>query len=474
MTITVAIVGRPNVGKSTLFNRLIGRRLALVDDRPGVTRDIREGIAGSGGVRFTILDTAGVCGPETVSFEADLRKMTDGAIKACDACLFVVDARAGVTGADRDLAAMLRKRASRVILLANKAEARDAVAGSHEFYALGIGEPMPISAEHGEGIGTVLDRLRMIAEERAETAERPETFRTEPGELGGACTAGNHAGRPIQIAVIGRPNAGKSTLVNRIVGYERFLTGPEAGITRDAISVSIDWRGTPVRIWDTAGLRRKSRVRERLERLSVSDALRAVRFSDVVVVLMDAGCPLESQDLKIADLAVQEGRAVVVAANKWDCGSGRRWTAADLGERFTRLLPQLRGAPLLMISARTGKGLERLQDAVVSAHDVWNRRVPTADLNRWLADMLALHPPPAPGGRRVRMRYITQVKTRPPGFIIMCSRPEEIDESYRRYLINGLRDDFDFPGTPIRLTLRARPERNPFRTGKSVRPGRRG
>ena len=336
MTITVAIVGRPNVGKSTLFNRLIGRRLALVDDRPGVTRDYREGIAGSGDVRFTILDTAGVCGPETVSFEAEMRRMTDSAIDSCDACLFVVDSRAGVTGADRDLAAVLRKRASQVILLANKSEARDALAGSQEFFSLGIGEPIPISAEHGEGIGEVLGRLREIAEECEGKPGLPDASATETGGGEGAGTAGNRPDRPIQIAVVGRPqrrkvHAGQPDRRIRAVP----LAGPEAGITRDAISVSIDWRGTPVRIWDTAGLRRKSRIRERLEKLSVTDALRAVRFSDVVVVLMDAGCPLESQDLKIADLAVQEGRAVVVAANKWDRGSERRWSAADLGERFS-------------------------------------------------------------------------------------------------------------------------------------------
>ena len=460
---TVAIIGRPNVGKSTLFNRLVGRRLALVDDSPGVTRDVREGLVRHGQFTCRILDTAGVGDPDADSLGQAMISFARSAAEAADVCLFTVDARAGVTALDQELAMSLRRTTHRLLLLANKAEGSAVQSAVNEFFALGLGEPLAVSAEHGDGIGELFVRLQEISEElRDESTNRdddqsdvdvPVAEEVEPVGVD----------RPLRISVIGRPNAGKSTLVNRILGQDRFLTGPEAGITRDANSVRFDWNGTPVQIWDTAGLRKKARVVGKIEKLSVADALRAVQFSEVVVVLVETARPFESQDTRIVDLVAREGRAVVVAVNKWDLAHDRQNRLRILKEEFRRLLPQVKGAPLVPVSALTGSGFERLHAAVLSAHDVWNRRVSTGELNRWLAGVVAAHPPPAPGGRRVKMRYITQAKTRPPGFVIMCSRPEHVGDDYRRYLVNGLRSAFDLPGTPIRLTLRSRPERNPFR-----------
>ncbi|MDE2792377.1 MAG: ribosome biogenesis GTPase Der [Paracoccaceae bacterium] len=479
--LTVAIVGRPNVGKSTLFNRLIGRRLALVDDSPGVTRDIREGRMRRGDLDLTLLDTAGMSGPTAKRLEAGMRVLAERAIDSADACLFMVDARDGLTVLDVELAELLRKRDRALLLLTNKAEGRIGHIAWQEFYSLGLGEPLAISAEHGEGLDDLYAWLQRwadshTAETRNDDSQRVNELEsglgpqpepeTDPEPKPAALAAGSeHGADPLRIAVVGRPNAGKSTLVNQILGRERLLTGPEAGITRDAISVGLEWKGTPIRIWDTAGLRKKAKVAGKLEKLSVGDALRAVRFSEVVVVLLDAGCPFESQDLKIADLAAREGRAVVVAINKWDRVDDRRTTLASLGETFVRLLPQLRGAPMVTVSATKGTGINRLHAAIRSAHDVWNRRIPTGELNRWLERATALHPPPAPGGRRLKLRYVTQVKTRPPGFVVMCSRSGQLGDDYRRYLINSLRETFELPGTPIRLTVRSRPERNPYRPG---------
>ena len=466
---TLAIVGRPNVGKSTLFNRLVGRRLALVDDRPGVTRDLREGEARLGGLRFAVLDTAGLEEVTDDSLPGRMRRLTERAIAEADACLFVIDARTGVTPVDEALAELLRRSGTPVILAANKVEGRAADGGVIEAYALGLGDPVPLSAEHGEGMGDLIAALAPLvdAHDRAPEADLPETdVDVEDTE------DGDHApteARPLRIAVLGRPNAGKSTLVNAIVGEERLLTGPEAGITRDAIALRASWRGTPVRIFDTAGMRKRAKVQDKLEKLSVADGLRAVRFAEVVVVLLDAAIPFETQDLRLADLAETEGRAVVVAVNKWDAEEDRGAKLRELREAMERLLPQLRGAPLVTVSALTGRGLDRLHAAVLRAHEVWNRRVPTAPLNRWLAEAVEAHPPPAPGGRRIKMRYATQVKARPPAFVVMCSRPEKVPESYSRYLVNGLRDDFDMPGTPIRLTLRSQADRNPYKDRR--RPG---
>ena len=474
MSFALAIVGRPNVGKSTLFNRLVGKRLALVDDQPGVTRDLREGAARLGELRFVAIDTAGIEEAAGSSLQGRMRKLAERAIETADICLFLIDARAGVLPADEAFANVLRRKAKRVILGANKAEGTAGDAGLIDAYALGLGDPIRLSAEHGEGMGELLDALRPHAcggaangaiqnsapATRAKTDDEAETPQSPS------------ANRPLRIAVVGRPNAGKSTLVNTILGEDRLLTGPEAGITRDAISVALDWAGAPVRIFDTAGMRKKARVRDKIEKLSVADGLRAVSFAEVVVVLLDAVIPFEQQDLRIADLAEREGRAVVVALNKWDMEKDRQSGLAELKKRFERLLPQLRGASLVAVSAKTGFGIDRLRAAVLKAHEVWNRRVTTARLNLWLAEMIEAHPPPAPGGRRIRLRYASQVKSRPPAFVIMCSLPEKVPASYRRYLVRGLRESFDMPGTPIRLTLRSRADRNPYKNRKKPAPSR--
>ena len=471
MSFTLAIVGRPNVGKSTLFNRLVGRRLALVDDTPGVTRDLREGEARLGDLRFTVIDTAGLEEATDDSLQGRMRRLTERAVAMADVSLFLIDARAGITPVDEALADMLRRSGKPVLLGANKAEGAAADGGVIDAYALGLGEPLRLSAEHGEGMGELMYELRPLVALAEAQSPDPETDVTVEEDDDDAPRVPTRD-RPLQVAVVGRPNAGKSTLVNAILGEDRLLTGPEAGITRDAISVAADWNGTPIRIFDTAGMRRKAKVQEKLEKLSVSDGLRAVKFAEVVVILLDAAIPFEQQDLRLADLAEREGRAVVVAVNKWDVEEDRQAKLAALKEAFARLLPQLRGAPLVTVSALTGRGLDRLHAAVTSAHAVWNRRVPTAALNRWLAEMLEAHPPPAPGGRRIRMRYATQAKTRPPGFVVMTSHPEAVPESYRRYLVNGLREDFDMPGTPIRLTLRGQGDANPFKGRTKSTPSR--
>ncbi|MGY6634969.1 MAG: ribosome biogenesis GTPase Der [Alkalilacustris sp.] len=475
MSFTLAIVGRPNVGKSTLFNRLVGKRLALVDDRPGVTRDLREGAARLFDLRFTVLDTAGLELATDDSLPGRMRRLTERAVEAADVCLFVVDARAGLTPADSEFAEILRKRARHVILAANKAEGRAGEGGLIDAYGLGLGEPVRLSAEHGEGLDELRDRLAPLAAEFEAAAETPLVEIDVLDDDDEAPEADAHAptaARPLQIAVVGRPNAGKSTLINAVLGEDRLLTGPEAGITRDAISVAAEWAGTPVRIFDTAGMRKRARVQDKLEKLSVADGLRAVRFAEVVVVLLDAQIPFETQDLRIADLAEEEGRAVVVAVNKWDTVEDRPARLRELKAMFDRLLPQLRGAPLVTVSAATGQGLGRLHDAIRTAHEVWNRRITTARLNQWLAGMVAAHPPPAPGGRRIRLRYMTQVKTRPPGFVVMCSNPEELPDAYRRYLVGGLRDAFDLPGTPIRLMMRSQADRNPYKDRRKAGPSR--
>ena len=478
MSFTLAIVGRPNVGKSTLFNRLVGKRIALVDDTPGVTRDLREGAARLGDLRFTVIDTAGLEDATDDSLEARMRRLTERAVEMADICLFVIDARAGVTPTDEIFADILRKRAGHVILAANKAEGSAADAGVYEAWGLGLGDPIALSAEHGEGLNDLYARLAPLSDGYTARAdeEAPETDvaleETDADDETVPAYAGPTPARPLQIAVVGRPNAGKSTLINTILGEERLLTGPEAGITRDAISLRLDWDGLPVRLFDTAGMRKKARVQGKLEKLSVADGLRAVRFAEVVVLLLDAAIPFESQDLRLADLAEREGRAVVVAVNKWDIEADRQGKLRALKEAFDRLLPQLRGAPLVTVSATTGRGLDRLRDAVAKAHEVWNRRIPTAQLNRWLAGMVESHPPPAPGGRRIKLRYMTQAKTRPPGFVVMCSHPDKMPESYRRYLVGGLRSDFDMPGTPIRLHLRSQSDRNPWKGRKTPGPSR--
>ena len=478
MTFTLAIVGRPNVGKSTLFNRLVGRRLALVDDQPGVTRDLREGDAKLFDLRFTVIDTAGLEEVTDDSLQGRMRRLTERAVDMADVCLFLIDGRTGVTPSDQVFADILRRKSAKVIVGVNKAEGAAGDSGAIEAWSLGLGDPVRMSAEHGEGMDDLYHILRPMGDFYAERAEADAPLvdvDISEDEAEGEGDVESHrptAQKPLQIAVIGRPNAGKSTLINKIIGEERLLTGPEAGITRDAISVKSVWMGTHTRIFDTAGMRKKARINDKLEKLSVSDGLRAVRFAEVVVVLLDVGIPFEQQDLRIADFAETEGRAVVIAVNKWDLEVDKQDKLTALREMFERLLPQLRGAPMVTVSAKTGKGLDRLHAAIVKAHDVWNRRVSTARLNTWLGAMVEAHPPPAPGGRRIKLRYMTQVKTRPPGFIVMCSNPDGMPESYKRYLVNGLREHFDMPGTPIRLTMRSQGEKNPFKGRHYSTPSR--
>jgi GTP-binding protein len=455
MSFTVAIVGRPNVGKSTLFNRLIGKRLALVDDLPGVTRDRREGRARLGDLAFTAIDTAGLAEAAPESLTGRMQEQTEAAISAADAVLFLIDARAGATPADRAFADLVRKSGKPAILIANKSEGSAGEAGVLEAYELGLGEPIAISAEHGEGLADLYAGLRAaLPDATAPAAE------VEQGDAGGDIEQKTAERRAIRIAVVGRPNCGKSTLVNRLLGEERLLTGPEAGITRDAIAVDLTWQDRPFRVHDTAGLRRRSRVEEKLEKLSVADALNAVRFAEVVVLLMDAQKPFEEQDLRIADLIEREGRALVIGMNKWDLIEPRPGAIKKLREETDHWLPQVKGVPVVAVSGLTGAGLDRLMQAVIDGHAVWNRRVETSALNRWIAAVVAAHPPPAVSGRRIRLDYITQPKSRPPTFVLFTSRADALPDAYRRYLVNSLRETFDLAGTPIRLTLREK--KNPY------------
>jgi len=447
MSFTLAIVGRPNVGKSTLFNRLVGARRALVDDRPGVTRDRREGEGKLGDLSFRVIDTAGLERAAPESLSAKTQAQTATAVAQADAILFLVDARAGATPADRAFADLVRKSGKPAILVANKSEGRAGEAGALESYALGLGDPVAISAEHGEGLADLYDALRAALPQA--TAEADEEAAPE-----------ETAEKPIRIAVVGRPNTGKSTLINRLLGEERLVTGPEAGITRDAIAVDLDWHGRHMRIHDTAGLRRRSRIEEKLEKLSIADTLNAIRFAEVVIVLVDAQAPFEEQDVRIADLVEREGRAIVIGFNKVDLVEREPGARQRLRENVDRVLPQIKGVPVVAISARSGEGLDHLMKSVIEAHDVWNRRVPTAALNRFLAHASETHPPPAIRGRRIRLDYMTQPKARPPTFVLFSSRAAALPDTYRRYLINGLREAFALPGTPIRLTLRGKA--NPY------------
>jgi GTPase len=453
MSFTVAIVGRPNVGKSTLFNRLVGKRLALVDDTPGVTRDRREGRARLGDLEFSVFDTAGLdeAAPETLT--ARMQAQTKAAMEASDAVLFLIDARAGALPADRVFADLVRKSGKPAIVVANKSEGRGAEAGVLSAYELGLGEPVAISAEHGEGLADLYVALRAALP--CATAQMPATPE-KPVEQA-----------PLRIAVVGRPNSGKSTLVNRLLGEERLLTGVEPGITRDAIAVDLTWQGRHFRIHDTAGLRRKSRVEQKLEKLSVADALNAVRFAEVVILLMDAQKPFEEQDLRIADLIEREGRALILALNKWDLLEQRPGAIAKFREEADHWLPQIKGVPVVATSGLTGEGLDRLLQAVIDVLAVWSRRVETSALNRWLAEAVSSHPPPAVSGRRIRLDYITQPKARPPSFVLFTSRADAVPDAYRRYLINSLRETFGLPGTPIRLTLREK--KNPYAKRKRKR-----
>src|SRR5579863_6401450 len=450
MGLTVAIVGRPNVGKSTLFNRLAGQRLALVDDTPGVTRDRREGEAALGDLRFRVIDTAGLEEAEEGTLAARVQDQTARALENADVALFLIDARAGITPLDRHFADWLRRRSIPVILVANKSEGRSSNSGVYEAFALGMGEPIALSAEHGEGLAELYAALVPLADRLA--ADERVAISREIIEANGE--------KPLQLAIVGRPNVGKSTLVNRLLGQERSLTGPEAGITRDAIATLWQWQGRPVRLIDTAGLRRRGKVAEKLEKLSVADSLRAIRFAEVVILVIDAEQMLEKQDLTIAHMIEEEGRALVLAVNKWDAVEDKQGALRRLKDRIDVSLPQLAGLRFVTLSALTGAGVAKLMPTVMTAYDAWNRRIGTPMLNRWLAAAQERHPPPLVEGRRLRLRYMTQANTRPPTFALFASRPGELPESYRRYLVNLMRDDFDLPGVPIRVMLRK--GKNPY------------
>ncbi|SMD03259.1 ribosome biogenesis GTPase Der [Rhizobium sp. RU36D] len=473
MSFTVAIVGRPNVGKSTLFNRLVGKKLALVDDTPGVTRDRRPGEAKLIDLRFTIIDTAGLeeAGPDTL--EGRMRAQTEAAIDEADLTLFVVDAKFGLTPLDKTFGELLRRSGKPVVLVANKSEARGSDGGFYDAFTLGLGEPVPISAEHGGGMLDLRDAIvAAIGEERAfpepdDVAETDVSVSFDGEMEDDEAEPAYDETKPLRVAIVGRPNAGKSTLINRFLGEDRLLTGPEAGITRDSISVEWDWRGRTIKMFDTAGMRRKAKVTEKLEKLSVADGLRAIRFAETVVIVFDATIPFEKQDLQIVDLVLREGRAAVLAFNKWDLVEDAQAFLADLREKTERLLPQARGIRAVPISGQTGYGLDKLMQSIIDTDRVWNKRISTARLNRWLDSATTQHPPPAASGRRVKLKYMTQVKARPPAFMISCTRPDALPESYIRYLTNGLRSDFDMPGVPIRIHFKA--GENPFEGRKRNR-----
>ena len=451
MSFSLAIIGRPNVGKSTLFNRLVGKKLALVDDRPGVTRDRREGAAKLADLSFTVIDTAGLEEGAEASLEGRMRQQTEAAIEQADAILFMIDARAGVTPDDKYFADLVRRAGKPVVLAANKAEGRAGEAGFFEAYTLGLGDPVPLSAEHGEGMIDLFDALRLALPEATEApieedeAAAPLRFDDEDG-------SDLDITKPLRITVVGRPNAGKSTLINRLLGEERLLVGPEAGITRDSIGIDFEWRDRKMKLFDTAGLRRRARVTDKLEKLAGADALRAVRFSEVVVLLVDSTIPFEKQDLTIADIAASEGRAVVIGLGKWDLIEDRGKTLIRLREEAERLLAQLRGCPVVPVSGATGEGLDELMRAVIAVHETWNKRISTARLNRWLINTIEQNPPPAVSGRRIKIRYMTQPKSRPPHFVLFGNQLDELPTSYERFLINGLRKTFDFPGVPLRIS----------------------
>jgi GTP-binding protein len=445
---TVAIVGRPNVGKSTLFNRLVGKRLALVDDRPGVTRDRREGEAKLLGLDFRVIDTAGFEDEDPHTLPGRMRQQTEAAVRDADAALFLIDGRDGVTPLDEEIARWLRAETTPVVVVANKAEGRAGQEGAYEAYRLGLGDPVPISAEHGEGVADLFEALRPHVEHEHFDADEDEPD-------------GEH---PLKIAIVGRPNAGKSTLVNRMIGEDRMITGPEAGITRDSISLDWEWKGRPVRLVDTAGLRKRAKVEDKLERLSAADTKRSIDYAEVVVLLLDATRGLEAQDLRIAAQVIEEGRALIIALNKWDVAENASALFNGVKAALAEGLAQLRDVPVLTVSAKTGKGIDTILDVAFDLREQWSRRIPTGELNRWFEDAVEANPPPAPKGQRIKLRYITQVKSRPPTFVVFGNRTDELPESYRRYLVNAMRRDLKLGPVPLRLDFRGRT--NPFDKGR--------
>jgi GTP-binding protein len=444
---TVAIVGRPTGAKSTLSTRLVGKRLALVDPRPGVTRDRREGEATLLGLDFRVIDTAGFEDEDSETLPGRMRQQTEAAVREADAALFLIDAREGVTPLDEEIGRWLRVESTPVIVVANKAEGNAGESGILDAYRLGLGEPLGLSAEHGEGIADLFQALQPLVE-REKAEEENESS----------------AGAPLKLAVVGRPNAGKSTLVNRMIGEERMITGPEAGITRDSISIQWEWNGQPVQLVDTAGLRKRAKVDDKLERLSAADTRRAIDYAEVVVLLLDATRGLESQDLKIAAQVIEEGRALVIALNKWDVAEHASSLFNGVKAALAEGLAQLRDVPLLTVSAKTGKGIDTILKVAFELREAWSKRVPTGELNRWFENAVEANPPPAPKGQRIKLRYITQVKTRPPSFVVFGNRTDELPESYRRYLVNALRRDLDLGPIPLRLDFRGRA--NPFDAGR--------
>ena len=482
MGFTIAIVGRPNVGKSTLFNRLVGKRLALVDDTPGVTRDRRSARGRIGDMQFDIIDTAGLEEGKTGTLSDRMRIQTEQALREADVTLMLYDARTGITPMDEHFALWLRRSKAHCILAANKCEGKLADANVYEAYSLGLGEPLAISAEHGEGLGelyqSIVEALTDQGIDPYEDENRlKEAAARAPKETGPSEgdleyefvdeDAEEAEARPLRMAIVGRPNAGKSTLINTLVGEDRLIVGPEAGLTRDSISVPWEWDGMPVKLFDTAGMRKRARVTEKLEKLSVADGLRAVQFAEVVVLLLDSERGIERQDLKIAELVVKEGRALVIALNKWDAVDDRLAAKRQLTDSLTKSLPQLKGVKVVNFSGLTGKGVQHLMPAVKEAYEIWNARIPTAAFNRWLADVLEKHPAPSVAGRRIKIRYGAQIKTRPPTFSLFCNRPDDLPDSYKRYLENELRRDFDLPGVPLRLHLRK--SDNPYEGRKRKR-----
>jgi len=462
---TIAIIGRPNVGKSTLFNRLVGKKLALVDDRPGVTRDRREGEARLGDLAFKIIDTAGLEEGDQESLPGRMRAQTEMAIELADAIFFVFDSRAGLTPDDRFFASLVRRADKPLILIANKAEGRAGEAGAVEGYDLGLGDPVPLSAEHGDGFAELYAAIREALPEQTELpAEEDEA---EARLVLGEDEDGSELdiSKPLRIAIIGRPNAGKSTLLNTIIGQDRLLTGPEPGLTRDTIGLDFEWHGRKVKMFDTAGLRRRAKVEDKLEKLAGHDALRAAKFAEVVVLLLDATIPFEKQDLTLADLVEREGRALVIGLNKWDLIENKSAKLAELREEALRLLPQVKGAPVVPLAGATGDGIEHLMHSIFRVHEVWNKRISTARLNRWLAAALEKSPPPAVSGRRIKIRYITQLRARPPYFILFGNQLDALPASYERFLVNGLREAFELPGVPIRLSKKT--SDNPYAGRKS-------
>jgi GTP-binding protein len=445
---TVAIVGRPNVGKSTLFNRLVGKKLALVDDQPGVTRDRREGEAKLLGLDFRVIDTAGYEDEDPHTLPGRMRAQTEAAVRDADVALFLIDAREGVTPLDEEIARWLRTGKTPVVVVANKAEAKVAEAGVLDAYRLGLGDPVPLSAEHGEGVVDLFEALRPLVEREAQD----NALEQEEGD------------GPLKLAIMGRPNAGKSTLVNTMIGEDRLITGPEAGITRDAITLDWEWQGKPVRIVDTAGLRKRAKITEKLERLSGADARRAMEHAEVVILLLDATRGLEAQDLKIAELVIEEGRALIIAVNKWDVAENASSLFNGIKAALEEGLAQIKGIPVLTVSAKTGKGIDQLLGAAFELREQWSRRIGTGELNRWFEAAVEANPPPAPGGKRIKLRYITQVNARPPSFVVFGTRVDQLPESYRRYLLNSMRRELGLGPVPLRLTMRS--PKNPFDTSR--------